>query len=128
MANRSSDVTVSIREVDEAIDQLLERIATEPDYLPHHQAIFELARRRKVAGGKRVSSAVWPRRHKTAVERMVAMERAWVCDLLDVSALVKLIKAAERVAKDDATRGMPRIVEWLRSTAEAFVSGAARDD
>lgn len=111
---------MTLEELEQAIERLLGRITAEPDYLPHHQAAFELARGRKVAGGKRMSSVLWPRRHKTAVERMVAMERAWVRNVLDLSVLVRLIQAVNSVAEDDATRDMSPVVDWLRSTAQAM--------
>lgn len=123
-----AETVADARNYDYAIECYVNGLKHDPDNLPKHEALRDVALRRKVAGGK---PAPLTERLKpggsTPLERMLHAEMLWAKDPLNLKLMLTAMqRAAEANEVEEANIG--EVVYWIGGLVLEFNSQAAKPD
>ncbi len=100
---------------DYSIECYINGLRHEPESMPQHEALYEVAKRRKVKGGK---PAGFGEKHKSLgprpVDKMLQMEKIWAKDILNASAMLDFFaEAVEAVDKHPDLKNLAEVAYWI---------------
>jgi Flp pilus assembly protein TadD len=113
-----AETVADARNYDYAIELYISGLKIDPDNLPKHEALHEVAKRRKVAGGK---PAGFMEKLKSGgsspLEKMLHAEKLWSMDMLNGSHAAAAMEHAVKADQDDEELNLAEVAYWLGSTA-----------
>ena len=123
-----AETVADARNYDYAIECYVNGLKHDPDNLPKHEALREVALRRKVAGGKPASltDRLKPG-GATALERMLHAEMLWAKDPLNLKLMLAAMQRAAE-ANDVEEANIGEVVYWIGGLVLEFNSQAAKPD
>ena len=99
-----ASATADSRNYDYAIELYISGLRFDPDNLDKHEALYEVAKRRKVGGGKPAGIKEKMGGGKTPLEKMLKAELVWAKNPLNPSAMLQImdlaIKADDHINKE----------------------------
>lgn len=101
------------RNYDYAIECYINGLKFDPDNLNRHEALFEVAKRRKVNGGKPAGMGEWMKGGKSSVEKMLNAEKVWAKDPLNAAALLPVMERSVEVYQEFPNLSMAEVTYWL---------------
>ncbi len=111
---KHAQATADSRQYDYSITCYVNGLRHEPDNMPRHEALREVAMRRKVSGlkpagfGERLKSG-----GKTPLDKMLHAEQLWAKDPLNASLAISVMENAADAHKDEAELDLSELVDWL---------------
>ncbi len=102
------------RNYDYAIDCYINGLRHDPDNMPQHEALREVALKRKVAGGKAAGIADRIKKGgKDPVERMLHAEMLWAKDPLNITHMVEVMTQAVEADQADPSLHFSEVAYWV---------------
>ena len=116
-----AETVADARNYDYAIECYVNGLKHDPDNVNKHESLYEVAKRRKVGGGK---PAGMGERFKgggsTPIDRMLHAEKVWAMDPLNVDHMIATMRHAVEADKRHDTLNLGEIAYWVGSLALDF--------
>ncbi len=120
-----AQATADSRQYDYAIECYINGLRHDPDNMAMHEALFELARKRKVAGGKPASMAEKMKGGgKSAIDKMLHEEKVFAKDIANAAQMRNLLKRAVEAAEAEPDL---HLREFAHSLGNMALVGLQRD-
>lgn len=114
---------------DYAIELYISGLRHDPDNMRHHEALREVALRRKVGGGKPAGFTARLRsRGATPVDRMLQIESVWAKDPLNTKLMREFMEAAIEASEAEPDLNLSEVAHWAGGLALEFASQGAKTD
>lgn len=112
---------------DYAIEMYINGLRHDPDNMPMHEALLDVAKRRKVAGGKPMGMMDKLKSSGSdAVSKMLDAEKTWAMNFTDGSLMKEFMKRAVEADEAEAELNLGEIAFWIGSMAMEFMGPKAK--
>jgi len=111
-----AQTTADAGNYDYSIECSINGLRHDPELMARHEALYEVAKRRKVKGGK---PAGFAEKHKPLgprpVDKMLLAEKIWAKDMLNISAMYEFMKAAVEADEAHEQINLTEVAYWIGS-------------
>lgn len=116
-----AETVADARNYDYAIELYVSGLRIDPDNLPKHEALHEVAKRRKVAGGK-PAGFMQTKLGKfkgggTTIDKMLQAEKFWAMDMLNAQHATEMMAQAAAADREHESLHMAEVAYWCGSIA-----------
>ncbi len=109
-----AETTANAQNYDYSIDCAINGLRHDPDNMPQHEALQDVAKRRKVNGGKPAGLTVKMKKlGPTAIDKMLLAEKLWAMDPLNVSLMRDVMKAAVEADENEEELNLGEVAHWV---------------
>lgn len=113
-ARRWFEHAAGVNDHDFAIECYIHGLEHEPDNMAQHEALHEVAKRRKVAGGKPMPwHKAMAKGGKDPVQRLLHAERLWAMNPLDVNLMVAVMDRAVEANDAEQELNLGELAYWV---------------
>lgn len=113
-----AEATADAGNYDYSIECYISGFRFDPDNLPKHEALHEVAKRRKVKGGKKAGMMEAMKSGGShSLDKMLHAEKLWAMDLLNVKHMVDAMKHAVDANTKEDEINMGEVAYWIGSNA-----------
>jgi tetratricopeptide (TPR) repeat protein len=109
-----AETTADAHNYDYSIACYISGLRHDPDNMSRHEALYEVAKRRKVSGGK---PAGFGEKHKgtgsTAVDKMLHAEKIWAMNILNAKLMHQVMKFSTDAAREETDLHIGEVVYWI---------------
>jgi len=120
------ETSADTKNYDYSVECYIGGLRHDPDNMPRHEELHEVAKRRKVTGGKPMKAKpVGP----SLVDKMLTAEKAWSFDPMNVKLMVKTMAAAvDADQAEDEKANLAQVAYWIGSLAIDYNAGSGKPD
>ena len=113
-----AETVAEAKNYDYAIDLYIDGLKHDPDNMPRHEQLLEVAKRRKVAGGKKASlKDKLKSSGSDPVSKMLDAEKIWAMDFADPALMREFMKKAVEADEAEPSLNLGEVAHWIGSMA-----------
>ncbi len=114
-----AEVAADSKNYDYAVELYINGLRHDPDNMGKHEALLDVAKRRKVGGGKRVKAKTLG---KENIDLMLTAEKTWATDFTDADLAYQVMKYAVAADQEEhnADYHLAEVAHWIGTMAADF--------